>query len=179
MLSMYQPSMDIAKNFSEIERKFLLKGAYSPSLVMGTTRVQRHYLYADSHVELRIQKKDKARYELERKLPDPQSPLVRWSMKGSITVGEFEKLRECAIGNTISYLKHDTNMPGVALKEYLDQLAGLVIVEVEFIDLQSAQDFHPSLSWVGTEITDRAYSRDSGLIHVANFDDLTQHLPVS
>jgi CYTH domain-containing protein len=170
--------MELSKNFAEIERKFLLKGSIPSGLVASTTQVHRHYLYVDTQVEIRIQRRDENRYELERKVPDTKSPLLRWSMKASIVAGEFERLRECAIGNPITYLKHRTDVPSVTIKEYLDQLAGFIIVEVEFDDLQSAQEYHPLYPWISAEITDRAYSRDSGLIYMSNFNELVVQLSV-
>jgi CYTH domain-containing protein len=166
--------MEIAKNFAEIERKFLLKDGIPSGLVISTIPVHRHYLYADSQVEMRIQRKGKDCYELERKIFE--SPLLRWSMETSITIGEYKKLRKHATGNQIHYLKHDTDVSGVIIKEYLDQLAGLLIVEVEFTDLQSAQNFHPAQPWIGREITDLTYSRDSGLIYVADFNEFAAKL---
>ncbi len=178
MLDKYQPAMELSQNFAEIERKFLLKGSIPSDVALSTLEVHRSYLYTDSQVEMRIQKRGEDRYELERKIADPNSPLVRWSMKASISAAEFETLRKSALGNQISYFKHKTNMPGVTIKQYLDHLAGLAIVEAEFADLYAAEGFHPSLPWFGPEITGHAFSRDSGLIHVANFADLAQHLPV-
>ena len=166
--------MEIAKNFAEIERKFLLKDGIPSGLVISTITVHRHYLYADSQVEMRIQRKDKDCYELERKIFE--SSLLRWSMKASITIGEYERFRKHTTGNQIHYLKHDTDVSGVIIKEYLDQLAGLVIVEVVFSDLQSAHTFHPTEPWIGREITDLTYSRDSGLIFVADFNALAAKL---
>lgn len=172
--------MEISKNFAEIERKFLLKDVIPSKVVISTTQVHRHYLYTDSQVEMRMQRRGEDHYELERKIPDEQSPhLLRWSMKASITVGEFERMRECAIGNPITYLKHNTDVQGIAIKEYLDQLAGLIIVEIEFDNLQLAQNFHSSQPWIGTEITALSYSRDSGLIHISNFNELAAQLSIS
>lgn len=168
--------MELSKNFSEIERKFLLKGGIPSTPFTSTTVVHRHYLHIDHQAEMRIQSKGENSYELERKVLDSQSPLRRWSMKASITADEFQNLKKSAIGNQISYLKHSVDMPGIAIKEYLDQLAGLIIVEVEFADLQTAQVFRPSQSWIGREITEHAYARDSGLIRIASFDELAAQL---
>lgn len=100
-------------------------------------------------------------------------------MKASITAAEFQKLQGLAIGHSISYLKHQLDIPGISIKEYLDQLAGFAIVEIEFKDLQSAPEFHPSHPWIGPEITHLPFSRDSGLIHTVNFAGLAPQLPTS
>lgn len=171
--------MDLSKNFTEIERKFLLRDVVPSSLAIRTIPVQRYYLYADAQAEIRIQRKGEDHYELESKVADAQSPLLRWSMKADLTAREFETLREGAIGNPIHYLKHDTDVPGIAIKEYLDQLAGLAIVEAEFADLSAAQEFRPSPSWIGAEITNVAYARDSGLIRVVDFAEIAAQLPMT
>jgi CYTH domain-containing protein len=160
--------MNLATNYAEIERKFLLRGTMPLGVVTHTTEVHRHYLYFDPQTELRIQKKGEDHYELERKILDVNAPLLRWSMKAPLTVGEFERLRACAIGNPIHYKKHRTNISGTSIKEYFNQLAGLFIVEAEFPDLASAQNFHPAQPWMNVEITDLKYSRDSGLIHLTS-----------
>lgn len=169
--------MDLSKNFSETERKFLFKATINPSIIVGTPKsVLRYYLYANGQVELRVQQKNENEYELERRAQDEAKPLKRWGMKMSITKDEFEKLKTLSVGRPIQYRKHQTKVPGIFLKEYEGALSGFVIVEVEFPSEELAREFHPIHEWIGREVSDSPYSRDSGLIDVASWDELNQKI---
>lgn len=171
--------MELSKNFIEIERKFLFRGTFDSSMCIGSPKnVQRYYVYSDDQIDVRVQQKNDDEYELERRVQDPASRLMRSGMKMPISKSEFDRLKSISVGHPIHYRKHQTKFPRMFLKEYRGQLAGLVLVEVEFHHVEDALQFRANQEWVGGEITDSPYSRDSGLMEIPSWDELKRRLNI-
>lgn len=157
--------MNLATNFEAIERKFLVKSLPVDLANTQSSLCERYYLYADEITELRIQKKGD-RYEMERKVEGAHS-WVRNSFKAQLIEGEFLNLQKSAVGNPIIFQKYRISSgPNVSIKKYSGHVDGFMLAEVDFPTLEEAQLFQP-FDWLGREISDESFSRDSGLIHLS------------
>lgn len=153
-------------HYTETERKFLLKTL--PSFITSKPiSYERHYIYNQGGIELRIQiKGDK--FEMERKVKS--SELGRETLKQEISEGEFERLKELSIGSIKreSYLVGDSNYD-ISIKVYHGNHDGLIRAEVEFKTEEEAKYFIP-YEWMGKEITDSDLGRDSRLLDLSKED---------
>ena len=157
--------MNLSTNFQAIERKFLVKFLPDDLVNMASSFCERYYLYTDDSVELRIQRKGD-QYEMERKVAGTHS-WVRDSFKAKMTEKEFLHLQKSVIGNPVLFEKYRvSSSPNVSIKKYSGHVDGFMLAEVDFPTLEEAQLFQP-FDWLGREISDESFSRDSGLIHLS------------
>lgn len=156
--------MNIATNFQEIERKFLIRSLPVDLEHATFTSYERFYLYADESVEMRIQKKD-GQYELERKVASSHL-WIRDSYKIEITEMEFLNLQKSVIGNQILYKKYRAmSSPNVSIKKYAGNVEGFMLAEIGFLTLEEAEQFQP-FDWLDREISHESFSKDSGLMYL-------------
>ncbi len=161
--------------FQEIERKFLPPKRPLDLDQLPFTLYERYYLYADEHVELRIQKREQL-CELEHKVQSGDIPLARDSLKIEIPTQEWEALKAKCVGNGVIFKKYRLPSQGLSVKEYEGALEGLLIAEQEFSSSEEASSYQPE-EWMGEDISTLEFSRDHGLIQYASLDELWGHFP--
>jgi adenylate cyclase len=130
----------------ELEKKFLLEKL--PDGLGDSMLVQQGYLFTDPF-ELRVRKKgdwcfltyksegDEERVEWEKEIPER-------IFKELLTkkVGQVIKKNRCQLERDGHVYEFD---------EYLDELKGLLIVEIEFQGREDFESFHPP-AWLGNVI---------------------------
>ncbi|MCL2755841.1 MAG: CYTH domain-containing protein [Firmicutes bacterium] len=146
----------------EIEKKFLVSNDVIPE-IKEKTKITQAYLQVNS-IEERIRSKDNIYYHTIKQDKKDANGLVRSENEAIISKQKFQDLLKRHIGNIIE--KTRTTIPlendlAAELDIYDGELEGLVIVEVEFPNEQSASDFHPP-QWFGKEVTaDKRYKNQS------------------
>lgn len=153
-----------------IERKFLLNKLPLECSETNFVNFERYYLYIDKSIELRIQQKNDT-YELERKVQDKENKLARVSHKLAISKAEFEILKDKSIGKKIVFKKYKLTNSDIAIKKYENEFEGLILLEVEFKTLEDALSFQAQ-KWMGKDVSDSPFSRDSALIHTDSFQEI-------
>ena len=153
----------------EIERKFLLDRDCNFDnynyLVINQS-------YIGFRPVSRIRKVDDKYYYNQK----GEGTLVREESEKEITEDTYNKLIDYKIGRTI--VKHRYKIPvGKYVAEvdnYLDDLEGLLVVEVEFKSLEDANNFEVP-SWFGKEITDDLRYKNDNLA-IATKDEVSELL---
>lgn len=151
----------------EIERKWLLNKVPASCREQNPIHYERHFIYSDNGVEIRIQNKGD-KYEFERKTET--SDLSRTGVKFEITEEEYILLKQLSIASLErqSYIVNENGCT-ISIKEYLGKHKGLVRAEVEFSSEQSANEF-VAPSWFGEEITQSVLGKDKKLIELSEIE---------
>lgn len=148
---------------TEIERKFIVHQIPTQYQNQTPLHYERYYLYIDSEVELRVQKKG-SKYEMERKTKTGE--LSRDTEKLQISEGEYTALiKNCS--KSIIRNSYILENPQFSIKEYLGNHKGLIRAEFEFNSTEEAEAFIPP-EWCGEEITHTQLGRDSKLVQLTN-----------
>lgn len=132
----------------EIERKFKVK-----SLPPGLEQYPKKEIiqgYLSSGARLRC--KDGRFFETIKK----GTGLVREEVEYEISADEFAANWLDTVGARIEKVRYEIELPGGFIAEldvYSGDLAGNMVVEVEFNDVQSAEKFEPP-EWFGDDVTD-------------------------
>lgn len=151
----------------EIERKFLLDrdskfDNYDYSVINQS--------YIGFRPISRVRKVDNKYYYNQK----GEGTLVREESEKEITEDTYNKLIEYKIGRTI--VKHRYKIPVgkyvAEVDKYLDDLEGLLVVEVEFKSLEDANNFEVP-SWFGKEITDDLRYKNGNLA-IATKDEVRE-----
>ena len=153
----------------EIERKFLLD---KNSNIDGYDYSVIYQSYIGFRPVSRVRKVDNKYYYNQK----GEGTLVREESEKEITEDTYNKLIDYKIGRTI--VKHRYKVPVgkyvAEVDKYLDDLEGLLVVEVEFKSLEDANNFVMP-SWFGKEITDDLrYMNDN--LAIATKDEVSELL---
>jgi adenylate cyclase len=145
----------------EIERRFRPREA--PAEIVGSDgeAVVQRYLAVDGLTQVRLRRKG-ARRLLTIKAGDPG--LVRAEEEVELDEARFERLWDHAAGREVRKRRHELPLGDRLVAEvdvFAGHLDGLVIVELEFPDVETARGFEPP-AWFGAEVTG-----DSRLSNVA------------
>jgi adenylate cyclase len=137
----------------EIERKFLLT-AFPPELSDSpSTAIEQGYLViGEGGAEARVRRRD-GRCTLTVKAGKGVS---RAETEIALGADQFEALWPATAGRRVEKTRHEVPLSGGLLAEvdvYAGALEGLVVAEVEFTDLATADGF-VAPAWLGAEITD-------------------------
>ena len=130
----------------EIERKFLISAL--PGNLPEGEEIEQTYLGFEP--EKRIRRKGKRFFYTEKE----GHGLVRKEREREIDAGEYRRLAECKVGNTICKTRYliPVGEHTCELDIYGGKLAGLTVAEVEFETVDQAERFTPPF-WFGEEIT--------------------------
>ncbi len=142
-------------DFLEIERKFLihdLPPGYDdhPSEIIAQTYLSRPGYFP----VLRVRRYGPS-YWLTVKKREKENPLICHEVEIPIDRDRFEKLREMGEGRHITKRRYRIPLEGLTaeLDIFEDNLAGLILAEVEFENPDAARAFSPP-PWFGREVTD-------------------------
>jgi adenylate cyclase len=141
----------------EIERKFLLDGVPSSMRFARREPIRQGYLALDGDTEVRL------------RITAKGAVMTIKAGRGGVRVEEeialrdqqAEALWELTEGRRVQKTRRRVRLAGPAdgaeltaeVDEYAGALDGLVVVEVEFPDEESARGFEPP-AWFGRELTD-------------------------
>ncbi|MEI6478032.1 MAG: hypothetical protein WCO52_03530 [bacterium] len=147
---------------NEIERKFFLKEMPDISGITKTT-LERHFLFDEDGVELRIQSNGKD-HTLQRKvtLSDSEHTVE----KIALSQKEFDILKKLSVATISRESYHLSDAPPTDLRIYHGPFERLVRVEFEFENAPAMEAFRAP-DWVGKEMTGSRLSRDSWLLKLS------------
>ena len=134
----------------ERERRFLV--AEVPDDLPPPSRIVQAYVYTDP-VALRVRRIDDSRHVLTIKAGSGRE---RTEIEHEIDPDDFATLWDAAGELRLEKRRHRITLPGGLTAEldlYDGQLAGHLLVEVEFPDAGSADAFEPP-DWFGREVTE-------------------------
>lgn len=151
----------ISKNSSEsgnnveVERKFLLDLNDLPAdITLRADVFELVQTYINYSPEIRVRKVNDNYYYFTIKLPKDNIGLSREEIEFLITEEEYDELLEKQVGNTIYKTRYqfyeESNL--IAVDVYSHDLTGLVVVEVEFENVNQSEGYNPP-KWFGKEIT--------------------------
>ncbi|HRI05800.1 MAG TPA: hypothetical protein PLV59_02540 [Candidatus Dojkabacteria bacterium] len=143
----------------EIERKWLVKSLPDISKCKKVV-YERHILYSDEKIEVRITKKDNV-FLFERKVTINETS--RDNNIFEITEAEYEFFRGFAKYSLERDGYNFSDNPKLSIKVYKGKYGGLNRVEVEFDTEENAKKYVP-LKWFGKEITGTALANDKKLV---------------
>lgn len=144
----------------EIERKFLLDRVPPHVDPATAVRIRQGYIVVTDNIEVRL-----------RAVGDASSltikggrGLVRREVTVPLDAARFETLWPLTAGRRLSKrratIKHDDTLLEIDIFD--DDLAGLMLVEVEF-DSQAASEAFAAPAWFGREVTDDARYSNAAL----------------
>lgn len=153
----------------EIERKFLLDGKYNFDSYDFSVINQSYIRFKPVS---RVRKVDDKYYYNQK----GEGTLVREESEKEITKDTYDKIIEYKIGRTINKNRYRVPVGKYVAEvdKYLDDLEGLLVVEVEFKSLEDANNFVVP-SWFGKEITDDLRYKNDNLA-IATKDEVSELL---
>ena len=144
---------------TEIERKFLLSELPGSLRLARAETIKQGYLALDGDTEVRLRTGSKP----PKLAIKSGRGTVRTEVELPVEGRDAAALWELTEGRRIEKLRRRMRAGGVEAEvdEYVGDLAGLVVLEVEFPDEEAAQAFAPP-AWFGRELTgDPAYANRS------------------
>lgn len=133
----------------EIERKFLIHSIPADLPISYTRELEQGYLCTGPVVRIR---KDNDRYELTYK---SGGMMIRQEHNLPLTREAYEHLRTKIDGRLIHKIRHEIPLDEthkIELDIFQDDLAPLVLAEVEFASEEEANAFIPP-EWFGEDVT--------------------------
>lgn len=150
---------------SEIERKFKLKKI--PKNIIENIiplEIVQTYLHAPNEQERRVRSINNEIFVITVKSPLPGNELIREENERQITEDDYKLFLTQQKGDTIKKKRYKIPVENGLTYEvdlYEDNLAGLMVVEVEFPTEEMANSFVPP-EWFGEEVTsDKRYKNNS------------------
>lgn len=139
----------------EIERKWLIDPNNIPYDLNSCKKTKIEQSYINFSPVIRIRNIDDNEYILTIKSKTLEEGLVREEYECSLTKDEYDKLLSKKEGNTISKIRYFLKEEDGLTREidiFLGDLEGLAYLEIEFLDLESAQNFETP-NWVIKDVT--------------------------
>lgn len=157
----------------EIERKFLV--AKDPPIISTGTEIVQSYLGFSPEICLREERpvgspEDVRRYTLTMKFGNGMS---REEFGGPLSPERYARMKTFAKASLSKtrYLVDDYSCPYIAtLDDYHGELSGLRVIEVEFLDDDTAKNFIPP-DWFGPEITGQEFFSNANLAKLASLGE--------
>ncbi len=145
----------------EVERKFLVTGPPPDVSRHPAARIRQGYVaVAEGGDELRVRDRDGKRLVTIKH----GSGLVRGEVETEISPALFDALWELTAGRRVEKTRHLVPLGALVaeLDVFAGDLAGLVMVEVEFASADDALAFAPP-AWFGPDVTDDPRYRNQAL----------------
>ena len=164
----------LSKSNDEIERKFLVK--YLPR---GITRCKKEYIYqsylATNTGEKRIRCINGEKFILTEKYGQG---IQRNEYEKEISIGEYNTLSKQITGRTIKKVRYYYPLDNELTAEvdcYLEELDGLMVVEVEFDSLEKSNSFVKP-DWFGDDVTFDAKYKNKELSRLSQPESLGEFI---
>jgi adenylate cyclase len=145
---------------AEIERKFLLLQEPAFSEGSESVQIEQGYLAIDERAEVRVRRADREGLLTVKEGHGE----VRDEVEIHLEEKQFEALWPLTDGRRLKKTRHLIPLEGelkVELDVFEDDLEGLVVAEIEFVDEDQSHRFDPP-EWLGREITgDDRYAAQS------------------
>lgn len=134
----------------EIEKKYLLSNIPEDLIIEKTFLIEQYYLMVHGNRALRIRRMDDE-YFVTIKI---SNNIQRFEKEIPITAIDFEELKQFGLDKKILKKRHIVQWDKykIELDEFLDNLKGLFIAEVEFSSVEELQQFQPPL-WFGKDVS--------------------------
>lgn len=139
----------------EIEKKWLIKVSDIPYDLTEADKYEIVQTYLNFSPEIRIRNINNMEYVLTTKCDTAIKGLVREEHEYLITKEEYDNLLIKKEGNTIYKTRYRfINEDGIEMEIdiFSGELEGLAYLEIEFIDIESAEKYQAS-SWVIKDVT--------------------------
>lgn len=139
----------------EIERKWLIDPNNIPYDLNSCKKIKIEQSYINFSPVIRIRNIDDNEYILTIKSKTSEEGLVREEYECSLTKDKYDKLLSKKEGNTISKNRYFVKEEDGLTREidiFLGDLEGLAYLEIEFSNLESAQNFETP-NWVIKDVT--------------------------
>lgn len=139
----------------EIEKKWLIKVSDIPYDLNEADKYEIAQTYLNFSPEIRIRNINNVEYVLTTKCDTAIKGLVREEHEYLITEEEYEKLLTKKEGNTIYKTRYRfINEDGIEMEIdiFSGELEGLAYLEIEFIDIESAEKYQAP-GWVIKDVT--------------------------
>jgi CYTH domain-containing protein len=136
---------------AEIERKFLVGDPPAFALESPSEEIDQGYLVSDGETEIRVRRKADRCFLTVKKGHGE----IREETELELSDGQFEELWPLTAAWRVRKRRHRIDLPGGLTAEmdiYLEQLEGLLTVEVEFGSPAASRGFSPP-DWFGREVT--------------------------
>jgi adenylate cyclase len=137
---------------TEIEHTFLVAEDDWRDGVRETSEILQGYLHSDDETSIRVRLRDGAAVlTVKRGGPGREREEVEVPLP---TDAAEHLLDEAVVGRTVRKRRHLVDLPDglvAEVDEFLDELAGLVLVEVELPHTDAAV---PDVAWFGAEVTE-------------------------
>lgn len=147
----------------EIERKFLINAADLPFDRAKSTPYAFVQTYVSLSPEVRVRQINGSEHWFTVKLPKDEIGLARQEVEFTITAEEYQSLVEKREGSTIHKTRYIALLGGyrVAVDIYSEALAGLAVAEIQFENVEEANEFKP-FKWFLKDVTsDKRYKNAS------------------
>jgi len=146
----------------EIERKFKVKSLPENLDSFPKKSIRQGYVsIADDGTEVRVRQKNEKYFKTKKS----GSGVTREETENEITKEEFEKLWPKTEGRRVEKTRYEVTLVDGNLAEldvYSGDLAGLMVVEVEFADENKATEF-VAPDWFGEDVSDNASYKNAAL----------------
>lgn len=156
----------------EIERKFLLENLSSFELINSEKyEIFQGYLSVKPVIRLRKSVHNNvASYKLTYK---GEGLLAREEIETTITEDNFNQLRMGVKTNWIHKYRYKMMNKGdlYEIDEFLDELSGLFLLEIEFPSLTSSEAFIPSFDYIKEVTSDPLYQNSSLINYPRGYKD--------
>ena len=140
---------------SEIERKWLIDVKDIPYDLSKAEKYEIVQTYINFSPEIRVRNINNNEYILTTKCDTSIKGLTREEHEYIITQDEYEKLLSKGEGNTIYKTRYrlinEDNIE-IEIDIFSGDLEGLAYLEIEFLDLESAEKF-PNPDWIKKDVT--------------------------
>src|SRR6185369_17273315 len=151
----------MARNQTEIERKWLVEDP--PSLVSrkGVRILQGYITVSAEDAEVRLRQKDERFFETVKS----GTGLLRGEIEIEVSRKQFKSLWPATRGRRLEKTRYIIKWRGksIELDVYKKKLAPLKVAEVEFKSRKEATKFSPP-PWFGREVTDDAEYKNVNLV---------------
>lgn len=135
----------------EIERKFLLEKIPENIYIVEKQIIEQFYICSENDIITRVRKIDN-NYNIGFK---QGKGIERREKEISISEVEFDELRKFNFEKRIKKHRHFSKYENLIIQidEFRDKHEGLIMAEIEFENLEQAENFTPP-NWFGKEVTD-------------------------
>lgn len=161
----------------EIEKKFLVNKLLNDVNLDNYCydEISQYYISFNPEIRLRCKKGKKITCYLTYKNGDG---LVRNEIEQEVPYELYKKFQECKMGRIIKKNRYKISIDDnhiIELDIYQDELAGLKVAEIEFLNLEDANKFSNFPLWFDKEITNDKSFKNKNLAKI-DILDLTKLL---
>lgn len=144
-------SKDLSLSTREVERKWLVTELPELTGLRGKEVRQGYIAVTPDGTEVRVRQKGDEYFQTIKS----DGGLVRLELEIELTSAQYDVLWQATPGRRLEKTRYEIALDGakIELDVYKGDLAGLVVVEVEFASVRDSEKFLPP-AWFGPEVTE-------------------------